>query len=597
MVNQLIVFAVIALSLYLFVDGRIRYDFVSLIALVTLTVFQIVKPSDAFLGFGHPAVITVVAVLIISSALIKTGAVNQLVSLLNRGIKSTPLKILSLMSLCALLSAFMNNVGALALVMPMAISIGKEHQISPSHLLMPVAFASLLGGLITEIGTPPNLIISMYRADAGFESFSFFDFAPVGIILTIVGIVFTSFLGWRLIPQRKSNKPDDDLFKLEDYISEVVVTPSSTLVGKNLRDLQSVYDLEVNVLSIVREGRRIVAPIALETILLSDIMVIKADHNEISRMIEKTRVHLKNTKVEDITPTGKSDSDPVTLVEMVLKDESPLIGKTAVEMSLRNAYNINLVAISRKGTPSVYRLKDYRFRPGDILLIQAPRKNLSELFRNLGSIPLAERELTIGNITQKKKRLLATGLFVLAILLTSFGLLSVQVSFVSTALLMVLSGILTRKEFYEAIEWPVVIMLGALLPLGDALQTTGGATTLANGLIAFSSLLPASAMVVLLMVLTMILTNLINNSAAAVLMAPIAISLANQMHVSIDPLLMAVCVASSSAFLTPIGHQSNTLIMGPGGYRFGDYWRLGLPVSLLVIIVGAPLILLFWPLV
>jgi di/tricarboxylate transporter len=594
--EQYIVFVTILVSLFLFIDGRIRYDFVSLLALLAIALAGIVSPQEAFSGFGHPAVITVVAVLIISSGLIKTGAVEQLVEILNRNVKNKTLKLLSLMFMTAVLSSFMNNVGALALVMPIAISISKEHKISPSLLLMPVAFASLLGGLVTEIGTPPNLIISMYRANAGYEPFSFFDFAPVGIGLTILGILFTGLIGWKLIPLRKSYHKSDDIFKLEDYISEVHVTDSCLFIGKSLKEVVQTHKLEFNVLSIIRNKKKIIAPMATERILFNDIIVIKADHNELAKIIDKTGLKLKNTKHNTAaTKRIVEDDDSVVMIEMVLRNDSILIGKTAVETSLRNTYNVNLVAISRKGTPSIYRLKDYRFKAGDILLIQAPKKNLTEMYSELRAIPLAKRDVALTTVNKSKNRILAISLFGSAILLTSLGLVSVQISFVTVAVLMILFGIITAKEFYAAIEWPVIVMLGALLPLGEAMQSTGGADTLANILIMISSRFSPQVMLSLLMILTMALTNLINNAAAAVLMAPIALSLAYKMGISVDPMLMGVCVASSSAFLTPIGHQSNTLVMGPGGYHFGDYWRLGLPISIMVVTVGTPLILLFWP--
>ncbi|MBV1758305.1 MAG: anion permease [Dethiosulfatibacter sp.] len=596
MYQQLIVFSVILVSLFLFVNGKVRYDFVALLALLVLALAGIVPASNAFLGFGHPAVITVAAILVVSSALLKTGALDQLVRFLNRGGKSISVKIAALMIMTAALSSFMNNVGALALIMPIAIKVGKHHKISASYLLMPVAFSSLLGGLITEIGTPPNLIISTYRVNAGLESFSFFDFAPVGIGLTFIGIIFISFIGWHLIPKRKSDDVQTDFFEVDDYMSEVYIPEGNKNANKSIRDMLLKLNLDVNIVSIIRGNKTIIAPNASNQIEECDLLVIKADHNELSKLIEKSGFILKGSKVI-YDESGKMLSDEEhTIVEVVLRDDSPAIGRNIIELDLRRRYSANLVAVSRNNISSYYRLKSHRFRPGDILLLQCSRPSMQETLTKLRALPLAERGVDLSSSKLFLKRNLTIGLFLLSIIATTAGLVSVQVSFVSCAILMVLINVITPKEFYEAIEWPIIIMLGALLPIGEALQFTGGADTIAGLMIRAMDILNPSMMVVLLMVITMLLTNMINNAAAAVLMAPIAISLSIQMGVSVDPLLMGVAVSASSAFMTPIGHQSCTLVMGPGGYRFGDYWRMGLPVSLLVLLIGTPLLLFFWPL-
>jgi di/tricarboxylate transporter len=594
--QQLIVFGVILGSLFLFVNGSIRYDFVALIALLVLALTGIVPASSAFLGFGHPAVITVAAILVVSSALLKTGALDQLVKFLNKGGRSISVKIAALMIMTAVLSSFMNNVGALALIMPIAIKVGKHHKISASYLLMPVAFASLLGGLVTEIGTPPNLIISTYRGNAGLESFSFFDFAPVGIGLTVVGIIFISFIGWHLIPKRKSDEAQTDFFEVDDYMSEVYIPEGNKNINQSIRELLFQLNLDINIVSIIRGKKTIIAPNASDRIEECDVLVIRADHAELSKLIEKSGFILKGSKVI-YDESGKVLTDEEhAIVEIVLRDDSPAIGRNIIELDLRRRYSANLVAVSRKGISSYYRLKSHRFRPGDILLIQCSKATLQDTVSKLRGLPLAERGVDLSSNNHSLKRNLTIGLFLVSIIATTAGIVSVQISFVSCAILMVLINVITPREFYEAIEWPIIIMLGALLPVGEALQTTGGADTIAGMMVRALHILSPAMMVALLMVITMLLTNLINNAAAAVLMAPIAISLSIQMGVSVDPLLMAVAVSASSAFMTPIGHQSCTLVMGPGGYRFGDYWRMGLPVSILVLLVGTPLLLFFWPL-
>ncbi len=592
MSEQLIVFLVIIATLILFIDGRIRYEFVSLSGLIILVITGVIKAEDAFFCFSHPAVITVASVLVISSALIKSGIVEVLVVFLNKRSKTTRTKIMSLMIVTAILSAFMNNVGALALIMPIAIKVAKDNKLSPSIFLMPVSFASLLGGMVTEIGTPPNLIVSSYRMEGGGEAFRFFDFAPVGLTLVIVGILFTIFIGWKLIPKRKS-QDEESLFNIEGYVSELVVTKDSKMIGKTLIDFSKTYKIEVNVLSIVRNEKRIVAPKAYETLFEGDLLIIRAVTSELSDLVKRTGLQLKGAMKD---PSSSISSKNMALVEVVLREDSFLIGRTALQLKLRNRFNVNLIAVSRKGISSFGRLKSFRFRPGDILLIQVPVSILQDTYFKLGCLPLAERKIEIKASENKKKKYLPLIIFAISIGITTLGILPVQISFSLAAISLVLLGAVTPREFYEAIEWPTILMLGSLLPLGAALQSSGGSNTIANVLSKISIILPESMMVVVVMIITIILTNLISNSASAVLMAPIAFSLAGFMAVSPDALLMSVSVASSSAFLTPIAHQSNMLVMGPGGYKFTDYWKLGLPITLLVLLIAPTLILYIWPL-
>lgn len=590
--SQVIVFLIIIGTLILFIDGRIRYEFVSLSGLILLVVTGVVDPQDAFLGFSHPAVITVASVLVISSALVKSGAIEHLVVFINSKSTGTLSKIMSLMVITAILSAFMNNVGALALIMPIAIEVAKDSKLSPSILLMPVAFSSLLGGMMTEIGTPPNLIVSNYRLDDIGEAFSFFDFAPVGITLVVLGILFTVFIGWRLIPERKS-KDEEGSFNIDDYLSEVVVRESSSMIGRPLRDFAGVYKLELNVLSIVRDDRRIIAPDANEIILKDDVLVIRAVTSELEDLVKRTGLSLRGAKQ---TPTSSLSSEDMALVEVVLREDSFLIGRTVMQVKLRNRFNVNLIAVSRKGVSSFTRLRSFKFEPGDILLMQVPNTMVQDTYDKLRCLPLAERKIEIEGSKDKKEMLLPLVIFFISIVITTAGLLPVQISFSLAAVTLVLLKIITPREFYEAIEWPTILMLGSLIPLGEALESSGGSETIAGLLNKFSVVLPPSMIVVIVMIVTMILTNLISNSPSAVLMAPIAYSLAQSMNVSPDALLMSVSVASSAAFLTPIAHQSNMLVMGPGGYKFTDYWKLGLPLTIIILVIGAPLILYIWPL-
>ncbi|WP_409229348.1 SLC13 family permease [Gudongella sp. SC589] len=594
MFDQIVVFSVIVVILVLFIDGRIRYDFVSLGGLVALSIAGVVKPEESFSGFSHPAIITVAAVLVISSGLVKTGVIDHIVSALNRRSKSSAVVMTKLMMITALLSGFMNNIGALALVLPVAIKVAREHKFSPSRILMPLAFSALLGGMTTEIGTPPNLIISSYRQEHGLEAFGFFDFTPVGLTVTILGVGLMVLLGGRLIPKRKTIGVEK-LFNIGEFLSEVQVVDSSKLAGKPMMDMNRIHKLDIDVLSIIRNDQKIVAPGPDEILVSGDILIIKALSQDLADLIDKTNVLLKGTKKTLQVEESMIKSRDTALVEVVLRDDSPIIGRTALETKLRNRYSINLVAVSRKGVYSVDRLKSIRFRTGDILLIQAPTSILKDIYSKLGCLPLAERGFEIYPDRTKWKLYFTAGIFALSVVLTTTGLLPVQTAFAFAATALVLFRILTPREFYDAIEWPSIIMLGSLIPLGGALQSSGGADTIANILLRASTILTPTLMIGLLMILTIALANLISTSATAILMGPIALSISMTTGVSPDPYLMSVSVAASAAFLTPIGHQTNMLVMGPGGYKFTDYWHLGLPLTILLVTVGAPLILLVWP--
>lgn len=599
MIQQIIMFSVLIFTFVMFISGKIRYEFVSMLSLLILTLTGILSAEEAFSGFNHPAAITVASVLVISSAIIKSGMIERLVVVLNKKTNNPSIMVMGLMLVTAFLSAFMNNVGALALILPVALRVAKDNKLSPSSFLMPVAFASLLGGMVTLIGTPPNLIVSNFRQEALGKPFAFFDFAPTGIVMVFIGVALTIFLGSKLIPIRKS-KDEEGIFNIGEYLSEVVITEESKMVGKKIRDFYDIFKLEVEVLSIIRNKINIIVPNANETLHQGDELIIKTDSLELTNLIKRTETSLKGAKLDFLESVPLLKSDDFSLVEVVLREDSLLIGRTAIEVKLRNRYNVNLVAVSRRGAISTERLKSFRFKPGDILLLQAPVSILQDIYHKLSCLPLAERSVDLkvssSNRAKKFEQYMPLGMFTVAIILTTAGIFPVQVAFSAVAVLLVLFKLITPREFYDAIEWPTVLLLATLLPLGTAFQKSGASNTIANILMNLSNVLSPAWIIVTLMIITMALSESISNYAAAVLMSPIALNLATSMGVSPDPLLMGVCIACSSAFLTPIGHQSNLLVMGPGGYKFTDYWRLGLPLSILIIAIGTPLILILWPL-
>lgn len=590
MLDMLIVFGTLLLAAILFATGKVRYDIVALIALLIVTITGIVDPVDAFLGFGHPAVITVAAVLILSKGLQNSGLIDILTKWVARVGDGEVRQVFSLTGIVAILSGFMNNIGALALMMPVAIRTARKSGRSPSYLLMPIAFGSLLGGMVTLIGTPPNIIIASYRAQNGGSPFLIFDFAYVGVGVAICGILFISLLGWRLIPSRQSPASKEELFSVGDYLTEVRVPENSKFAGKMIVDISTATEAEIVVVGIMRKTRKIVAPSVYETILENDVLIIRVDSKDLQPLLDATRLELvgKTNISEEVI-----GSETVGIIEAIVKPDSPILDRTAYSANLRWIHGINLLAVAREGARLRNRLNQIRFRPGDILLLQGKKDALQRALPKIGCLPLAERGLRIGG---QKTILLALGIFGVALIISALGIMPIQITFSAAVVLMILTSIVSLRDAYDSVEWPIIILLGAMIPVGQALETSGGAAFIAGSIVSGASTFPPEVTLVLLLIITMFLSDLVNNAASAVLMAPIAIGIAADLGASIDPFLMAVAVGASCAFLTPIGHQSNTLVMGPGGYLFTDYWRMGLILEIIIVIVSVPLILVFWPL-
>lgn len=591
MFEQYLVFTTLFIVLVMFIWGRLRYDVVAILALLLLTVIGLIPGDQAFYGFSHPAVITVAAVLILSRALLNSGLVDSITRLMSRANQRQYLQLAALVGTVTICSAFMNNIGALALLMPVAIRIARKNNSSPSIFLMPLAFGSLLGGLITQIGTPPNIIISLYRAEtAAGEPFRMFDFAPVGLGIALVGAIFIILLGWRLIPCRKGCLSPEDLFDVDSYLTEVYVPEGSKFAGKRLLDLGHASEGDIVVVGHVRNKKKLPFFSPYRSFNEGDHIIIKANAEDLKEFLEATEFELtaaRKLSKEDLR------SDEINIMEAVVTANSVLEGQTARSLNLRSIYGINLLGISREGSRLKERPDRIRFRAGDVLLLQGRDDVLREVMSGIGCLPLVERGLKFG----KPRRLyLSIAIFALALFSTALGFLPIQVAFMAAAALMLLTGFVSLREIYDSIDWPVIVLLGAMIPVSKALETTGGAETIGMAIYGLAGSLSPWVTMGMLMIITMLLSNVVNNAAAALLMAPIALSIATGLGVSADPFLMVVAVGASCAFLTPIGHQSNTLVMGPGGYHFGDYWRMGLPLTLLVALVAIPLILLIWPL-
>ena len=591
MPEEYLVFATLVLVLILFIWGRWRYDLVAMIALLFLTLCGLIPAEEAFYGFSHPAVITVAAVLILSRALKNAGIVDLIVRLMSGINQHLHVQLATLVAGVTVCSAFMNNIGALALFMPVAIRMARKSKITPSIFLMPLAFGSLLGGLMTQIGTPPNIIISMFRTEtAASMPFRMFDFTLVGAGVALIGVAFIVAVGWRLIPCRQGRLSPEDLFAIDNYLTEVFVPAGSKFVGKKLLDLGFATDGDITVVGHVRAKVKLPFFSPHRVFNEGDHIIIKADAEDLKEFLDITGFELtalRKLSEEDLR------SDEISIVEAVVTANSVMENQTARSLNLRAIYGINLLGISREGARLKTRPDQVRFRAGDVLLLQGRTEVLREVMASIGCLPLVDRGLSLG---QPRRLLLSITIFTAALVCTALGLLSIQIAFMVAAVLMLLTGFISLREIYDSIDWPVIVLLGAMIPVSRALETTGGAETIGKSLYALAGNLTPWATLTIVLVITMLLSNVVNNSAAALLMAPVALSIAAGMNVSADPLLMIVAIGASSAFLTPIGHQSNTLVMGPGGYHFGDYWRMGLPLTVIVALVAVPLIMFVWPL-
>ncbi len=588
--DQTIVFITLGVALVLFAWGKVRHDIVALIALFILVLAGIVPKDHAFIGFAHPAVVTVAAVLIISRALMNSGLIDVIASWVLKVGKKLIVQIFALTVVVAVASAFMNNVGALAILMPVAVYIARKSGNAPSYILMPIAFASLLGGMTTLIGTPPNIIIATFRGDELGTSFGMFDFSPVGVGIAIVGIAFISLIGWRVLPKRQGETSPEDLFQINDYITEVRVTKDSKLKGQPVSEIQQLTDADIRILGLIRNKRRIHAPDPADELKTNDILILEADSDDLKTFVNNSGTKLVGGKQFRKDAIGSKD---IAIMEAVVTANSPLVNNTAANLSMRTKYGINLLAIARQEKKMRQRIDNIRFKAGDVLLLQGRVNNINDAIISMGCLPLAERGMKLG---VPRQIILALGIFGAGIVSVVTGLLPVNIAFPLAALLLVLTSVISVREIYTSVDWPVIILLGAMIPVGEALETTGGAELIAAQIVSFGTEFPAWAIVAIVLIVTMFLSDVINNAATVVLMAPIGISIATGLNASIDPFLMAIAVGGSCAFLTPIGHQSNTLVMGPGGYKFSDYWRMGLPLEVIIVLVGVPLILYFWPL-
>ncbi len=659
--DQILILVILAATVGLFLWGRWRHDMVAAAALLACVGVGLVRPEAAFAGFGHPAVVTVACVLVLSRGLQTSGAVDALTRKALPGNAGPMLSVAALTGLAALLSAFMNNVGALALLMPVAVQMARKQDLAPGQVLMPLAFGSILGGMTTLIGTPPNLIVAGFRTgEAGAEPFAMFDYTPVGAAVAVAGVLLIVLGGWKLVPVRREAAVEG--FDPGAYLTELRIPEGASAVGKSVGEIEAVLEKhDAQVVGMVHAQLRVYAPHPSRVVLAGDVLVVEVDADALSDVLSSLGAKLEEDVRDDDAedgreggadgvptqdsgaapmrtgagtaaagqadardadtdgrggrgdeggedPDGDDDAEAeaaarrdaartphadIVLQEIAVLPNSGLAGRSARGLGLRSRYSINVLAISRAGHRSRRRLRSQLFEEGDLLLVQGTQASISEFASEFGGVPLAERSL---RIPDKRKAITAALILVLAILVAALGLVPAAVSFALGVVVSMALRTVPPREVYTAIDWPVVVLLAALIPVAGAMESTGTADLIARVL--FESVAQGHPVVglALILVVTMTLSDLMNNAATAAVMCPIAIGAAATLGVSADPYLMAVAVGASCAFLTPIGHQNNTLILGPGGFRFGDYWRLGLPVQLVVLAVAIPMILLVWPL-
>ena len=588
--EHFVLFGLLLAVFALLIWGRVRYDLVAFSALLAALVLGAVPTDQAFAGFGHPATIIIALVLIVSRGLFNSGVVETLARVSVSRVKRVASHIALMAGVGGVLSAVMNNVAALSLLMPVDIEAARRAERGPGATLMPLSFATILGGMVTLIGTPPNIVVATFREQALGEPFVMFDFAPVGIVVAIAGITFVALLGWRLLPSaRREDNASSALSDLTGYIAEAEVPKDSKMVGAPLRDAFGVAEEnDVVITGLVRNHVRLPGSARREQVRPGDILVLEGSAEAIEQFVGAAGL---NSPISDSKTQLLGES--MAIVEVVVPAGARISGRSSTDVRLAYRHGAMLLGVSRQGRSFRDRVRKLRILPGDILLLCGPEDRLDHAVQWLGCLALADRGL---KVLQREKAWLAVGAFAAAIIAASAGWLYLPVALGLVAVVYVVFGLVKSGEIYESVEWPVLILLGSLIPLGSALESSGGTALIAQWILSATEGLAPVVVLAILMIVTMSLSDVLNNVATALIAAPIGLEIAQRLGLNPDPFLMAVAVAASCAFLTPIGHKNNTIVMGPGGYHFGDYWRMGLPLEIIVVAVSLPAILYFWPL-
>lgn len=573
----------------LFIWNRLRYDVVAGIGLLCAVFTGVVPAEHAFEGFSHPAVITVAMVLIISQALRSSGVVSFFLNWLAKTRDQPRIQLAANCSVTAVLSAFMNNIGALALMLPITIRDARRSNRPVSGLLMPLSFASLLGGLVTLIGTPPNIIVSTFRAEKTGTGFAMFDYAAVGLFVALCGLLFLIVFSRYLLPKNAdSNNSAEKQLSIARYVTELRLPEGSVLADAAVAQLRKRCDDDVKLLAVLRGDKRVLAPDDDYVLNVEDILIVEGESEALQPLFEDPSLVLAGAAASELAANRSPD---VRIIEAVIMPNAVIEGDTTREAQLDHRYQVNLLAVAREGRAPRAPLKHVRFKVGDVLLLQGETEQLIELCSNLGCLALKNRGF---EVVPKRSTYLTPGIFALGILASAFGILPVQIAFSATVGSLILLKLISLRELYRSIEWPIIVLLGMLIPLGEALQETGATMLIAVMFSHVANDIPLWSLIALVVMVSMLLSDVIHNTPTAVLMSPIAYSLAIELSLPVDALLMAVAIGAASPYLTPIGHQSNTLVMGPGNYKFSDYWRLGLPLDIVILCSSVPMILWVW---
>lgn len=585
---QILASGTIALMMAAFFWGKFRYDLVAVCSLLLGITVGVVPYDKAFSGFSDEIVIIVGSALIVSAGVARSGLMEASVQRFFPNVSSVRIQLIILVGVVTVLSAFIKNVGALAIMIPVAFQFARRSNVSASVFLMPMAFGALLGGLMTQIGTSPNIVVSRLRNEMVGESFTMFDFTPVGATLAAVGILYLAFF-YKLIPEReKDNISATDAIEIRNYASEAKIAKNSSVIGKTIVELIKPAEGNAMITAIIRDGRRI-TPLPDRTVLEGDVVLLEGDSKALDAVISNGRLQI----AEDRNPNDTEGSGEIDVIEAVIGKNSPLIGLSARNLDLYSRYDVNLLAVSRQEERITQRLGEVEFRFGDVVVLQGRANILPPLLREFGCLPLARRTILLGSM---RRGLVPLAILIIAILVTVLGLLPVSIAFFAAAVAMILFKVIPLNEIYSAIDGPILIMLAALIPVSDALRTTGSTDLIAEGLSMIATYLPPSGALAMILLTAMIVTPFLNNAATVLVMAPIATSFAAGLGYKPEAFLMAVAIGAGCDFLTPIGHQCNMLVMSPGGYKFSDYPRLGLPLSAIIALVAVPALIFFWPL-